>query len=105
MTDIFGVNHTKEFINVPSERAAAGEVNGRVKCLFDEVAAGAGLDVLFIGKLPKGARILRCSNIGGNSPTFNVSPGAKLSAETTVSVTLGAAPTFPVQAWVEFLMD
>ena len=105
MADIYGANYTKEFINLPSERANPGEYGGRRKVLFDQVAAGLGLDVMYVGKLPAGARILEVANIGGNSPTFNVTPGDKLTAETVVTCTLGAAPTFPVSAWVDYLLD
>lgn len=105
MANIYGANYVKEYNSVPSEQGAPGESGGRVKCMFDEVAAGAGLDVLYIGKIPAGARILRCSNIGGNSPSYSVAPGDKLTAEADVTVTLGAAPTFPVSAWIEYLLD
>ena len=105
MANIYGVNYVKEFNNVPSERANIGEYGGKVKALFDVVAAGAGLDVMYVGKVPAGARILRCSNIGGNSPTYTVAPGDKLTVDTVVTATLGAAPTFPVSVWVEYLLD
>lgn len=102
MANIYGANYTKAYVNAIQEQANAGEYGGAVKVLFDQVAAGAGADVMYVGKLPKGARILRVSNVGGNNPTFNVAPGALLSAETIITATLGAAPTFPVSAWVEY---
>jgi hypothetical protein len=105
MAAIYGANYTKEYINVPSEQGLAGEMGGRVKCMFDIASTGAGSDVLNFGKIPAGARILRCSSIGGNSPTFNVAPGEKLTVETVVEATLGAAPTFPVSVFVEYLLD
>lgn len=105
MSNIYGANYTKEFVNVPSEQGNPGEMGGRVKCMFDQVAAGAGTDVMYVGKIPAGARILRCSNIGGNSPTYSVAPGDKLTVETIATATLGAAPTFPVSVFIEYVLD
>ena len=102
MSNIYGANYTKAYVNPIQEQAKAGEYGGSVKVLFDQVAAGAGADVMYVGKLPKGARILSVNNVGGNNPTFNVAPADLLAAETIITATLGAAPTFPVSAWVEY---
>jgi hypothetical protein len=104
MADIYGANYTKAFVNAVQERANAGEYGGSVKIVLDEVAAGAGLDVFYVGKLPKGARVLAISNVGGNSPTCNVAIGDVMTDETIVTLTLGAAPTFPVIGWVEYAL-
>jgi len=100
MANIYGENYTKAFINNPAEQAKAGEYGGAVKVLFDLVAAGAGADVLHIGKLPKGSRVLAIESVNCDSPAFNVAVGEAISAETEVLVTLGAAPSFPAKAWV-----
>lgn len=105
MADIYGANYTKAYINNPAEQANMGEYGGVKKVLFDKVAAGAGADVLSIGKLPKGARVLSVNNVGGNNPVCNVAPADLIAAETIVTFTLGAAPTFPVSAWVEYVVD
>ena len=105
MANIYGSNYTKAFINNPAEQANMGEYGGVKKVIFDQVAAGAGADVLYIGKLPKGARVITVGNVGGNNPTCNVSPAQLISAETAVTFTLGAAPSVPVSAWVEYVVD
>ena len=105
MSDIYGANYTKAYINNPAEQANMGEYGGVKKVIFDQVAAGAGADVMHVGKLPKGARVLSVNNVGGNNPTCNVAPAALIAAETVVTFTLGAAPTFPVSAWVEYVVD
>lgn len=105
MSDIYGSNYTKAYINNPAEQANMGEYGGVKKVIFDQVATGAGADVLYIGKLPKGARVISVGNVGGNNPICNVSPAQLISAETAVTFTLGAAPSFPVSAWVEYVVD
>lgn len=105
MANIYGANYTKAYINNPAEQSNMGEYGGVKKVVFDQVAAGAGADVLSIGKLPKGARVLTVGNVGGNNPVCNVTPAQLISAETIVTFTLGAAPTFPVSAWVEYVVD
>lgn len=105
MANIYGENYTKAFINNPSEQANMGEYGGVKKVLFDRVAAGAAADVLSIGKLPKGARVLTIGNVGGNNPVCNVAPADLIAAETIITFTLGGAPVFPVSAWVEYVID
>lgn len=105
MSDIYGKNYTKAYINNPAEQANMGEYGGVKKVLFDQVDTGAGADVLSIGKLPKGARVITIGNVGGNSPVCNVAPADLIAAEKIVTFTLGAAPTFPVSAWVEYVVD
>ena len=106
MANIYGQNYTKGYISVPAEMAKIGEVGGVKRVLFDQVVGAAGADVLYIGKLPKGARILEVKSIGCDSPTFNIAAGAELSADTNVTVTLGAAPSAVLaQAWVEYVID
>ena len=106
MAAIYGANYTKNYISNPPEQANMGEVGGVKKVLFDQVAAGAAADVLSIGKLPKGARVLEVKSIGaGSGASFNVAPAAVMSAQTEVQVTLGTGPSFPLSAWVEYIVD
>lgn len=105
MANIYGDNYTKEFLNVPSERASVGEYKGKVKVLFDKISAGAAGDVLSIGKLPAGARVLAVDSVNGDNPSCNVAKGDSISSETTVQFTLGAAPAANIKAWVLFVMD
>jgi predicted Abi (CAAX) family protease len=106
MASIYGSNYTKNYISNPSEQANMGEVGGVKKVLFDQVAAGSAADVLSIGKLPKGARVLEVKSIGaGSGAAFNVAPAAVMSAETEVQVTLGTGPSFPLSAWIEYIVD
>jgi len=63
MTDLYGSNYTKAYVNKPSEKAGKGEYNGHVKILFDEYVVPtanelATADFIYLGKLPKGARVL-----------------------------------------------
>jgi hypothetical protein len=71
MAAINGNNYAKN-ISVPAEQSNAGEVGGVVKCLFDQyTGTPSAADVLSIGKLPKGARILDIVAVGmGAAPTY-----------------------------------
>jgi hypothetical protein len=74
MTAISGNNYTKAFINVPAERPNVGEYGGAVKVLFDAyTGTPSAADVLSVGKIPSGARILTISSfVGmGAAPTFS----------------------------------
>lgn len=99
MAAINGYNYAKN-ISVPKEQSNPGEVGGVVKCLFDAyVGTPAAGDVLSIGKLPKGARILSISASAamGAAPTFakvladgtssTLAAGDLLSGESLVKVT------------------
>jgi len=103
-----GVNYAKEFVNVPSEQAEPGSMGGRVRVLLDYILAGGAVeaDVVSIGKLPKGARVLRCSNVGGGtSPSYSVAPMAQMSAETVVTFTVGASPSTDIYVFIEYVLD
>lgn len=108
MAAVNGVNYAKEFVNVPSEQADPGTQNGKVKVLMDWVLAGGAVaaDVMTIGKLPAGARVIRCSNIGGGtSPSYSVAPGAKMAVETVVTFTVGTSPATDIYAIIEYVLD
>lgn len=106
MAAINGNNYANS-IAVPRVQGLAGEINGVKRVLLDQyTGTPIAADVLSIGRIPKGARILELKNIGcGTSPTFNVAAGAILSAETIVTVTIGATPAANPIAWVEYVID
>lgn len=60
MANLYGANYTNEFRNVPSQKANVGDISGRKRVLIDQYVAGAlsNGDIIFLGKLPKGAKIL-----------------------------------------------
>jgi hypothetical protein len=61
MATVYGVNATKRDVNVPADKIAAGEVNGKVMVAYDEYTASGALsngDVIKLMKIPKGARLL-----------------------------------------------
>lgn len=119
MANINGTNYANS-IAVPAVQSKIGEVGGVVKCLFDAyVPLPAAGDVLTIGKLPKGARVLRITSNGGMgvAPTFAkvlVSTGAstalaagnEITGESLVKVT-AAGGTYSANAFVfvEYLID
>ena len=76
MTDLYGVNYTKAYVNKPSEKAGKGEYNGHVKVLFDEHTFVADVnsisDTVYIGKLPAGARVLAAYTICGSTGTTGI---------------------------------
>ena len=103
-----GVNFAKEFVSVPSEQAEHGVYGGRVRVIMDYVLAGGAVeaDVVSLGKLPAGARVIRCSHIGGGtSPTYSVAPGTKYDVETLVTITVGATPGTDVYGIIEYVLD
>ena len=61
MANFYGANYSKT-IAVPKEFIDFGDVGGEVKCLYDSftyTAAPAQNDLVYIGKLPKGARVIQ----------------------------------------------
>jgi len=106
MADVFGSNYQKEFINVPSEQGAIGEMGGKVKASFDSFSGAAGSDDVYFGKIQSGARILAISSIGtGTAPVFNVAIGDKLSSEQDLICTLDVDAAASGSIWVEYLLD
>ena len=106
MADVFGSNYSKEFINVPSEQGAIGEMGGRKKVMFDEFSGAAGSDDVYFGKIPSGARILNLNEIGGGTaPVFNVAVGDKISAEQDLICTLDVDAAASGSCWCEYILD
>lgn len=107
MAAVNGVNYAKE-IAQPAEKADPGTRNAPVRTLMDwKLAASAvATDVISIGKLPKGARVLRCSHIGGgSSPSYSVAPGAKMADETLVTFTVGSTPASDIYVFIEYVLN
>ena len=72
--NLYGSNYTKAFVNVPSQKIEPGEHVGKVKVAYDEydlddlgVVLADG-DLIYMMKMPKGARILEavihCPDLG-----------------------------------------
>jgi hypothetical protein len=60
MTDFYGVNYTKQFVNVPSEKIPGGEQSGRLRVAYDEYTFTAIIDTtdaLYMMKIPENARL------------------------------------------------
>lgn len=107
MAAVNGVNYAKE-IAKPNEVAEPGSRQAPVRVLMDYVLAGGAVaaDVITIGRLPKGARVIRCSNIGGgSSPSYSVAPGAKMANDTLVTFTVGTSPGTDVYAIIEYVLN
>ena len=108
MAAVNGVNFQKEFVNLPSEQAEHGAYGGRVRVILDYVLAGGAVaaDVISLGKLPKNARVIRCSNIGGGTgATYSVAPGIKYDVETLLTLTVGTSPATDVYGIIEYVLD
>lgn len=118
MGAINGVNYANN-IAVPKVQSKAGEAGGVMKVLFDAyVGTPAGADVLTIGKLPKGARVLRITASAGlgAAPTFAkvladgtssaLAAGDVLTGESLVKIT-AAGGTYGANpfAFVEYVVD
>jgi hypothetical protein len=61
MADKYGVNYTKQFVNIPSEKIPKGEQYGRVHVAYDEFTvteAIATADNISMMKLPAGSRVI-----------------------------------------------
>ena len=98
MANINGVNYANN-ISVPKVQSKAGEAGGVMKVLFDSyVGTPAGADVLTIGKLPKGARVLKITASAGlgAAPTF-----AKVLVESGASSVLAAGDVLAGESLVK----
>lgn len=64
MANFYGLNATNVLQTNPPAQCGIGEVNGRVRMLYDKYTFTAAIttsDALYMGaKIPKGARILNC---------------------------------------------
>lgn len=98
MAAINGVNYANN-ISVPAVQSKPGEAGGVVKCLFDAyVGTPSAADVLTIGKLPKGARVLSITASAGMgaAPTF-----AKVVISSGASTALAAGDVLAAESLVK----
>lgn len=61
MASIYGVNATKAFVNVPSDKVDVTDWGAKVRHVYDTyvvTAAPSAGDKLYMGKLPKGAKVI-----------------------------------------------
>lgn len=62
MAELYGNNYKLAYVDVPAKQIGVGEQAGRKRILFDSHTFAAAVnpiaDVIKIGKLPKGARVL-----------------------------------------------
>lgn len=106
MATVQGRNYKKAYVDLPSGRYDTGFMGGKPVILIDDFTAPVAADVIQIGKLPKGAKIISVNHVGmGTSPVFNVAPMDLLTDETIITVTVGATPSAGVaSAWVEYVV-
>lgn len=77
MANLYGANYKKAFVDAPSTKMGVGEQGGRVRVAYDQYdlatdgVALANGDILYLMKLPKGARVVDalvdCPDVGGTS--------------------------------------
>lgn len=61
MATLYGTQYKQAYVDVPSSKIAPGDVGGEVKFMYFDytiTAAPTNGDVLKLGKIPKGARIV-----------------------------------------------
>jgi len=62
MAELYGTNYNLAYVSVPAKQVGVGEQAGRKRILFDSHTFAADVnsigDIVKIGKLPKGARVL-----------------------------------------------
>lgn len=116
MAAINGVNYANN-IAVPKVQSKAGEAGGVMKVLFDAyVGTPTAADVLSIGKLPKGARVLAISSSGiGSSPSYAkvladgtssaLAAGDVLTGESLVKITIGTTPAANPFVFIQYVVD
>lgn len=106
MANKYGSNYTAAYNDVPRGRPNVGEFGGVVKALFDQLASPVAADVAYMGKLPKGARVLSVSTIGaGSGATVNVAAADSITSETDVTVTIGTSPGATLTLIVMYVVD
>lgn len=60
MATYYGVNYTKAFVNVPSDKVDVSAWGGRLRLNYDTYAPAGAIalnEKIYLGKLPKGAKI------------------------------------------------
>lgn len=79
MASLYGLEYTNVTQDVPSEKAPINKWGGNIRCMYDTYAISADVasgDKLYMGKLPKGARvldvILAFADLDGSGGTLDV---------------------------------
>lgn len=117
MAAINGINYANN-ISVPAVQSKPGEAGGVVKCLFDQYdGTPTAADVMSVGKLPKGARVLSIISVGlGSSPSYakvltssgsssTLAAGDLLAGESLIKVTIGTSPSANAGVAVLYVVD
>lgn len=117
MAAIKGKNYTKNTA-VPKEQSNAGEAGGVSRVLFDQFdGTPIAADVLTIGKLPKGARVLAATSLGlggaglawakvdANGVSTTLAAGDLLASESLIKVTIGAAPSANPSGFINYAVE
>jgi hypothetical protein len=86
MTTYYGDNYTKAFVDKPSTQISSGDAGGRKRHIFDSKlldVAVLNTEKIYIGKLPKGARVtnafVRIDKSLGATGIFDLGHGASAS--------------------------
>lgn len=71
MASVYGANHTNAFQTVPAVKLDVGVMGGRGRVVYDTYSASGALsanDKIYLGRLPKGARVKAgrfvCADLG-----------------------------------------
>lgn len=97
MASKYGVEYTNVTQDVPSEKAPANKWGARLRCVYDTYALSADLaagDKIYMGKLPKGARVIdvQCSfaDLDGSGGTIDIGYEYNASGESALTDDLDA---------------
>lgn len=61
MASYYGVNHTKAFVNVPSEKIDVSAWKGRMRWVYDEISLAGAValnEKIYLGIIPKQAKVV-----------------------------------------------
>lgn len=76
MAELYGNNYKLAYVDVPAKQIGVGEQAGRKRILFDSHtfagAVNAIGDIIKIGKLPKGARVLEAVLVSDSMGTTGI---------------------------------
>lgn len=82
LTDVYGVNYRKAYVDTPPTKIHQGEWGGRVRVLREKFTFdgdGGASETIKLGKLPKGAMVLSARVFGpdlGGTGTFELGNAA-----------------------------
>ena len=102
MANLYGENYTKSNVDVPFTIVDHAEINGRVMSAYDEITLAADLangDVIYLSKIPAGARVKRVSIVSpdlGTTGALNIGvTGDATAFATAVALTAAVANDYP----------